>query len=520
MLKKLIAPTISLFVLFTSVSYTQNEWHDQNSGTNVFLTDVQFVDQNTGWITGWTGTILHTTDGGTNWNPQNPPPNNAYESVFFVDDQTGWACGSSGKLIHTTDGGNTWTDQVSGTSFFLWDIQFIDSNNGWVAGGDPGSFPNFEPVRLILHTTNGGATWTTQLIQNNESMLLSIDIIDMNNGCAVGETGAILHTTNGGTNWVEQMSTTSYHFYDVSFANSSFGWVVGQFLGIPHVSVIFNTTDAGATWNSQTFEQDEALAGICFTDANNGWAVGGANTLGRVKHTTDGGITWENQTSGTNNLLTKVCFVDNITGWAVGSNGTIIATDDPVPVELTSFTAAANENNVTLSWQTATETNNYGFEVERKISNVGSYQTEWNRIGFVEGNGTTAEEQNYSFVHKFLEHGMYEYRLKQIDLDGSFNYSNIIQVEILTPANFSLDQNYPNPFNPATIIKYSIPSDGFVHLVIFNAIGEELRTLVSEYRTAGKHEVIFDAGNLSSGIYFYRIDAGEFSAIRKMILLQ
>jgi len=425
MLKKFITLTISLFILFAAASYTQNQWNNQNSGTNKTLTDVHFVDQNNGWISGWTGTILHTTDGGANWNPQDPPPNNAYESVYFVDDQTGWACGYSGKMIHTIDGGNTWTDQQSGTDDFLFDLHFLNADTGWAAGGDFGTFPLFEPNRLIIYTTNGGANWITQLNQDNESVLLSIHFTDKDNGCAVGETGAIVNTANGGNVWSEQMSTTSYHFYDVYFANSSIGWVVGVYLGLPHVSVIFNTTDGGINWNSQTFEEDESLAGIYFVDEMTGWAVGGATTLGRVKHTTDGGINWVNQDSGTNNVLNKVFFVDSNTGWAVGYNGTIISTANPVSVN---------------------------------------------------------------------------------------DYTQPVEYELL--------QNYPNPFNPTTTINYSILSEEFVTLRVYNAIGEELITLLSEVKSAGNYEVTFNAENLASGIYYYRINAGEFNSIKKMILIK
>jgi photosystem II stability/assembly factor-like uncharacterized protein len=315
--------TTLVLILITSVSYAQSGWYTQNSGTNKFLTDVYFVDQNNGWVTGWTGTILHTSDGGANWNDQNAPATNAYDGIYFVDNQTGWAVGYAGRIVNTTDGGNSWNFQTSGTQLYIWDVFFLNADIGWTAGGEVGIFDRF---REILYTTDGGNSWTTQLSENNKDPLKSIFFVDENNGFAVGEGSTILHTTNGGNSWTEQAIAAGYHFYDVDFLNPATGWVVGQDLSLQHYAVIFNTIDGGNTWNLQTFNMDESLQGVCFVNGNTGYAVGGANTVGRVFHTTDGGVNWIPQNSNTNNPLTSVCFVDADNGWAVGFDGTIIHT--------------------------------------------------------------------------------------------------------------------------------------------------------------------------------------------------
>lgn len=185
-----------------------------------------------------------------------------------------------------------------------------------------------------------------------------------------------------------------------------------------------------------------------------------------------------------------------------------------IPVELTSFTANATESSVVLNWTTASEVNNAGFNIERKASGESSFRT----VGYVEGRGTTLEPGSYSYTDKNMGNGTYTYRLKQLDFDGSFEYSNEVEVNIGTPATFALMQNYPNPFNPSTLIKYALPADLQVELSVFNVLGEKVATLVNTFQKAGNYEIVFDASKLSSGVYLYRIDAGRYSSVKKMIL--
>jgi hypothetical protein len=187
-----------------------------------------------------------------------------------------------------------------------------------------------------------------------------------------------------------------------------------------------------------------------------------------------------------------------------------------IPVELTSFTFSADGNDITLSWGTATETNNYGFEIERKYGEAG-----WQKIGFVTGYGTTTEPRKYFYNDTKLNPGTYYYRIKQIDLNGIFNYYELgTEVKVETPEVFNLAQNYPNPFNPSTRIDYSIAKAADVQLIIFNSIGEEIRVVVNEYKQPGNYVVNFDAKSLSSGVYFYKLIAGEFISVRKMLLIK
>jgi hypothetical protein len=225
--------------------------------------------------------------------------------------------------------------------------------------------------------------------------------------------------------------------------------------------------------------------------------------------------------------VTSTAFDDSIRVFAPGgyNNAVYYATFDAIacgnllviPVELTSFTASVVGSDVTLNWRTATEVNNNGFQIE-KNSGAGFVE-----VGFVPGVGTTSEPQLYTFTDAGLRAGEYYYRLKQMDYDGTFEYSNVVLAEVTTPSVFLLEQNYPNPFNPTTTIGFSLATDSKVSLKIFNALGQEVKSIVNGNMTSGFHEIVFDASEFNSGVYFYRIDATgidgqNFTQVRKMIL--
>jgi len=195
-----------------------------------------------------------------------------------------------------------------------------------------------------------------------------------------------------------------------------------------------------------------------------------------------------------------------------------------LPVEMNSFTAELVGSKVELNWQTATELNNYGFEIQRSILSMKQFE-EWEVVGFIQGHGNSNSTKVYSFTDKNPSLGKLKYRLKQLDTDGGFSYSNEIEVDITPPTEFTLMQNYPNPFNPVTTIRYSIPSIfGFealtVKLKVFDVLGNEIATLVNEPKTPGNYEVKFETGKLSSGIYIYRLESKGMIQVRKMMLLK
>jgi len=194
-----------------------------------------------------------------------------------------------------------------------------------------------------------------------------------------------------------------------------------------------------------------------------------------------------------------------------------------VPVELTSFTGVQSGNKISLKWETQTETNNRGFEIERKNLN----EKDFTRIGFIDGNGTTTKPRGYSFIDSPIEEDLYFYRVKQIDYDGSFTYTPTIQVDFHgVPVNFALFQNFPNPFNPVTKIRYSIPNTSTVKIRIYNSLGEMVKQIVNEIQGANNYEIEFDGSGFASGVYFYSLEAYalegglRFQNTKKMIVLK
>jgi hypothetical protein len=205
-------------------------------------------------------------------------------------------------------------------------------------------------------------------------------------------------------------------------------------------------------------------------------------------------------------------------GWSDVRNFT--TEDEPTPVELSTFVVKTLGRDIELFWQTKTEINNYGFEIERLAGNIEADAGSWEKIGFIKGNGNSNSPKDYYYVDGNLTGGSkFLYRLKQIDNDGKFTYSEEVYAEII-PYKYELFQNYPNPFNPETNINFTLPFAGRVRLDIYNIIGEHMVTLLDKDMEAGFHSILFKENNLTSGTYIYRIQANDFSQTKKMLLIK
>ena len=269
------------------------------------------------------------------------------------------------------------------------------------------------------------------------------------------------------------------------------------------------------------------IAGIIW--GNDGWLTGPSNshapgTPSDIELGSLDNYYFNGSVNGDANV-TRAAIM-NTSSWT-GSNGRIGLIDltgnignSAFPVELTFFAGTLNGNNVELNWRTETEVNNFGFEIQRQ-SNQDGLDGKWITLGFVEGQGNSNSPKEYNFGDTDINQpGKYFYRLKQLDSDGKYEYSDVVTVTVDVPVLYTLNQNYPNPFNPETKIEFTLPEKQLISLRIYNTLGEFVRELVNEEREAGSYSVIFDASNLSSGIYIYSLVTQNFVLDKKMTLLK
>ncbi len=409
---------------------------------------------------------------GINWNLI-PTPFNNQISYLFHDGEILWVYYSNWNILYKYQN-NIWTEITNSPCVEI--RQILKSNNGyWFACSN--GLAKLEGNIWSLYTTSNSG-----LPHNNLSSLT----IDQQDNIWIG-------TFNGlakfdGSNWIVYNSENSPLIYDNVSA-----------LVCDKLNRIYIGSDYGL-----------------FKKYGNDWHFFNSNNSGLP----NGYATMYGYFIDRNNI--NALAVDSLNNIWIATNGGVGVYDEdgiPVPVELISFTSLVNNGNVTLNWKTATETNNQVFEVERKKLNKN-----WLKIGFVNGNGTTTETKTYSFIDKNLSVGKYQYRLKQIDFDGTFEYSIKIEVEIDAPTKFSLPQNYPNPFNPSTKISWQSPVGSWQTLKVYDILGNEVATLVNEERYAGSYEIEFNPEssikNPASGVYFYQLRAGDYVETKKMILLK
>lgn len=500
----------------------KSQWEEQATPTTNPLYSVSVVDNSVAWICGRYGTILKTTNGGVNWDIIANGVFQSYVhffSVYALNDQVAFIAyhqggiGETTNIFKTTDAGQNWSAVFQQTGGAVIDIRMFTPNTGFMYTSPLNQYWRF------FSTLDGGSSWTQisvfqeqGLVESghyNSTFISGSDIFFGSN------TGFIYHSSDAGYNWSVH-ATTQTNSYAIWFNNSSDGLAGGE-------SAMEMTTDGGSSWSILTsLGNVDSASGI--TGTNNDWWI---SSQDKIYYSNNNRVSWITQytsPSGKYNQMSKARSGNLII--AVRNDGGISAYMAPVPVELISFTARAADKNVNLEWKTASETNNHGFVIERsRVKGLnqesGTGNLGWAEVGFIKGSGTTTEEKFYAFKDRNLNPGYYSYRLIQVDFDGTRTESGNTDVVVNpSPKEYSLEQNYPNPFNPVTTIEYTIPEAELVTIKIFNSNGEEITKIINQYKDAGSYRVNFNAGGLPSGIYFYRIESGSFSTVKKMILLR
>jgi len=523
-MKKIV---LLLVILLSILGYSQNNpqciiYDTTNSNVPSNTVHDIFVDQlNRKWISFYeTGILKIDSSSWTVYNTINSNiPTNSFSTINIDNEFNFW--GGYGSLLTKFDGTNWYIYGIPDSTFLghsISSIAFDSLNNLWFLKNI--NFPISSTHNLIefrddsvwvTHLTLQLANGYRQLLLNNQSIW-----IGDGEGLYLFENDSLQYfPPPNGPIGLYCTDVKSDSLNNIWFATGLAGWGgLFKFDGTNYFGFNFI-----------------AIA-IEFDNEGNLW-VGTESFTGNAELLKFDGTNWTSFNPSNSEFPQTFSIRDlaidkfgNL--WiATESAGLVVFNENGiVPVELLSFTSSLIDNDVILNWQTATETNDQGFEIERLKYSKFEKLNDWETIGFVSGNGTTTEPQLYSFVDENLSAGKYQYRLKQIDFDGTFEYSNSIEVEINSPTIFSLEQNYPNPFNPSTSIQYAISSSQFVTLKVYDVLGKEITTLVSEEKSAGSYEVEFSsaetlhATSLPSGVYFYRLKAGDYIETKKMVLMK
>ena len=405
--------------------------------------------------------------------------------VYFINESTGWIVGDTTAVFKSTNGGLNWTKQEISyiTDTELFSVKFLNANTGFAAGGHHSGFYNFY-YAYIFKTTNGGDNWFNLYNNQGGSPWLFTEILPLNDSTifATAEgstsfiaTGGVYKSTNGGLNFISNFPNIQSH--SLSFINSQTGWASGYYWDDVGTKIIYiyRTTNSGMNWSQQYRDSNEYAARIKkiqFLNEYTGYAVGG-NTSTIFYKTSNGGLNWDT-TYYPNRKNDALLFLDENTGWKGGC-----AIPDSSCIAYT--------------------------------SNGG---TNW----ILQRRGVIARVYSLYFINNLTGWAaMWNGTIMKTTTGGSVPVINLGN-EI--PSEYKLHQNYPNPFNPKTSIRFDIPRSSHIKLIIYDALGREVATLVNEKLSAGSYETEWDGSNYPSGVYFYQLNSEKFSQIKKMILIK
>jgi photosystem II stability/assembly factor-like uncharacterized protein len=460
------------------------------------------------------------------------------------DDQYIFAL-SPQDVFYSTDNGDSWKSIGSGLppASYCSFAAYPDSSGGryLFAGSDN---------NLINRSSDMGTHWTNVSNERAYDLALLTGESGVNLFCA--NYWGVLCSTDNGASWINK-SNGIVSYIETLFAEGS--GVTARIYAGGQQGKLYYSTNYGDNWNQLTPVSGTIISLLVFGDTIF------AGTYENLFFSTDHGSSWVYDHNGLpstaiNSLLLIPRGVENQIAAGTGYQGVFVSTTGTswtpvndglppqcevlslllkdssvfagtgngvwkrplyqigVPVELISFTADVEKNGITLNWTTASELNNKGFEIEKKFNDV------FKVIGYVAGNGTTSMIHTYTFSYPYDGSIKQTFRLKQVDYDGTFEYSKEIEVTFYFTPDYTLEQNYPNPFNPTTTITYSIPEAARVKLIVYDALGRETALLVDEDRAAGTYSVEFNASELTSGIYFYSLESAGAVISKKLILLR
>lgn len=500
-----------------------NNWTSRNAPWGRLF----FVNENTGWVysgNSFESTLNKTTNGGGNWYVQNHPLTSLV-SLDFIDPNTGYCTGYNNSMT-TTNGGENWT--IIPMYNNNRDVKVLNGSTAIIAGGR----------NAIVKTSNSGANWDniSKVVGTN----ISVKFFDANTGYISGENGVFARSTNGGNSF-QKIRTGTLENLRLHFLNVNSGWLLTA------KNKIMKTTSGGATWEVYDLNTPRNLFNMYFEDPNNGWIAGDS---GMVMHTTNGGMNWSIKSTGVPFSIYKIVRFQNQNLAAITSDSLIMM--------------STNSGNSWFArsflWQDSfTDICITGVNSAFAFSEYSIYKTtdagiNWTRISsdillgpkYINYVGNTLYGITGSIVHKSINGGsnwsssqigngyVMCYSISFINentgwvagengsLFRNLNSSTIgidpPQNEL--PENFVLHQNYPNPFNPATRIGYEVPKTGHVEISIYDITGKKVADLVNQVLVPGKYTADFDGSHLSSGVYFYRLQAGDKVLFRKMILLK
>lgn len=461
-------------------------------------------------VVGDEGVIFRTSDAGASWTLVSSGETPVFRGAAFVNSTTGVAVGRYGVILRTTDAGINWSPpQINQATEQLFDVKFFTPTFGMAVGEN-----------TIAKTTDAGNSWYAQQY-SGAGWVMGVYFQDSLNGFTADLGGMIKRTTDGGNSWTTVTTLPGAPLRRIDFANELIGVIAGG------LGTIARTTDGGNTWNivrQTSSAMAEELYDVQFADENTAYAVG---PYGIIK-STDGGANWFRQMSGAH-WLTGIHFYNSETGIAVGYNGAIIRTNiSSAPVFHTNIDEILFEPTAigATSFDTLVVYNNGNAPLV--ISDIQSTSSNFS----IEPNAATIlPAQNFQFTVSFSPDSIKIYTgflvfnhngLSSPDTIGvkGDGVTIVETIEPEVPGDFALYNNYPNPFNPETTFRFDIPKEAHVTLSVYNVLGQAVITLIDEELKAGRYSTVLDASDYPSGIYFYQLTAGNFTAVKKGVLLK